>query len=338
MGALFFVGLTITTITVFGCIAAGIGLWIAWCLGWSKRNLVGDRSDSLLTRTPYEKPAWSLFECLLMFGLMITFGAFLQSFAIRQAASAKQQVSAANSVTESAPSPNDSTATSPPDATSTATTADKSKEATTALPLRTRMRIVFLANAAALCATLLWLLGVLRLSPSQLGLIPTRKTLRQGLVATIWILTPVLLVNLIVVQFVKYEHSVMDLLSDENAFATYLALMLSTAVLTPVFEELLFRGLLQGGLQRFADQREYDAPGTTWNPRSVWPVALASILFALAHFGQGAAPIPLFLLSIGLGFLYQSCGSLVPCILVHMLLNGTTLTMEYCRANAELPV
>ncbi|MEL6105946.1 MAG: CPBP family intramembrane glutamic endopeptidase [Planctomycetota bacterium] len=334
MGALFLVGLATTTIAVFGCIVTGVGLWTAWCFGWLNRNLVGDRSESLLSRTPYEKPQWTLFECLLMFGLMLTFGGFFQSFAIRKA-NVEQGIVA----TEESANDTGRAASSEPDSEDAESNAvQDAKQPSSGLPLRTRLRIAFLANACALCGTFLWLVGILRLSPKQLGVIPSRTTIRQGLVATIWILTPVMLMNLIVVQFVKYEHSVIDLLSDENAFATYLSLMLSTALLTPIFEEVLFRGLLQGGLQRVADQDAYHAPGSTWSPRSIWPIALTSVLFALAHVGQGAAPIPLFLLSIGLGFLYQSSGSIIPCIIVHMLLNGTTLTMEYCRTNAELPI
>ncbi len=71
-------------------------------------------------------------------------------------------------------------------------------------------------------------------------------------------------------------------------------------------------------------------------PKTAWPVYVTSALFALMHFGQGAAPIPLFFLSLGLGFLYQRTGRLFPAIVVHMLLNGATLCMEFCRVNSAL--
>ena len=62
-----------------------------------------------------------------------------------------------------------------------------------------------------------------------------------------------------------------------------------------------------------------------WEPVSYWPLIAASLIFALMHLGQGAAPIPLFLLSVGLGYLYRQTGSLIPCIVLHMILNSITL-------------
>lgn len=52
------------------------------------------------------------------------------------------------------------------------------------------------------------------------------------------------------------------------------------------------------------------------------PIILSSILFALAHFGQGPAPIPLFFLSMGFGFIYQRTHRIWPSIVAHMLVNG----------------
>ena len=62
-------------------------------------------------------------------------------------------------------------------------------------------------------------------------------------------------------------------------------------------------------------------------PRGLVPVLLSSSLFALAHLGQGAAPTPLFFLAIGLGYLYRRTHRLLPCILVHMLINATSMAM-----------
>ena len=51
------------------------------------------------------------------------------------------------------------------------------------------------------------------------------------------------------------------------------------------------------------------------------------MLFALAHLGQGANPISLFFLAIGLGYLYQRTHRIVPCIMVHMLFNAFSMTL-----------
>ncbi|MFC1759017.1 lysostaphin resistance A-like protein [Planctomycetota bacterium] len=52
------------------------------------------------------------------------------------------------------------------------------------------------------------------------------------------------------------------------------------------------------------------------------PIVVASLLFSLAHFGQGTAPIPLFFLSLGLGFIYQRTHRIWPSVVTHMLVNG----------------
>ena len=52
-----------------------------------------------------------------------------------------------------------------------------------------------------------------------------------------------------------------------------------------------------------------------------WPILVSSACFALIHWGQGLAPIPLFVLALGLGYLFRQTGSLIACITVHFLLN-----------------
>ena len=71
-------------------------------------------------------------------------------------------------------------------------------------------------------------------------------------------------------------------------------------------------------------------------------IVITSLFFAMMHLGQGLAPIPLFGLSILLGYLYQRTGSLMPCIGLHMLNNGYSvfwLTMQilFGDPSAELP-
>ena len=59
----------------------------------------------------------------------------------------------------------------------------------------------------------------------------------------------------------------------------------------------------------------------------VVPICISSLVFALMHYGHGLAPIPLFVLALGLGYLYQRTGRLLPCILIHMLFNGTAMAL-----------
>jgi hypothetical protein len=62
-------------------------------------------------------------------------------------------------------------------------------------------------------------------------------------------------------------------------------------------------------------------------PRAWWPMFASSALFAMAHWGQGPAPVSLFALALGLGFLFRQTGRIWPSIFVHMVLNGYSITM-----------
>ncbi len=65
-----------------------------------------------------------------------------------------------------------------------------------------------------------------------------------------------------------------------------------------------------------------DAESSDERPILWIPILVTSSLFALAHLGHGPDWIPLFFLAMGLGYLYQRTGRILPCIVVHMLVNG----------------
>jgi hypothetical protein len=58
---------------------------------------------------------------------------------------------------------------------------------------------------------------------------------------------------------------------------------------------------------------------------ATWPLLVSSGLFAMAHYNHGPDPIPLFFLAVGLGYLYQRTHRVLPCIVVHFLVNATTM-------------
>jgi len=55
------------------------------------------------------------------------------------------------------------------------------------------------------------------------------------------------------------------------------------------------------------------------------PIVVSAAIFAAMHASHGPDPIPLFVLALGLGYLYQRTHRLLPCIVLHALLNATTL-------------
>ncbi len=66
-----------------------------------------------------------------------------------------------------------------------------------------------------------------------------------------------------------------------------------------------------------------------------WPIVVSGVLFALMHASHGPDPIPLFLLALGLGYLYQRTHRILPSIIVHLLLNACSLAalmIEICNA------
>lgn len=58
-----------------------------------------------------------------------------------------------------------------------------------------------------------------------------------------------------------------------------------------------------------------------------WPLWVTSGIFALMHISQGAAPIPLFFFSVAVGYVYRRTGRIFPCWVMHVLLNGFSMTM-----------
>jgi membrane protease YdiL (CAAX protease family) len=59
------------------------------------------------------------------------------------------------------------------------------------------------------------------------------------------------------------------------------------------------------------------------------PILFSSVLFGLAHFGHGPAPITLTVLALALGYLYQRTHSIVPVIVVHSLFNSVSMLLFY---------
>lgn len=160
-------------------------------------------------------------------------------------------------------------------------------------------------------------------------------------------------------QVIESHHPLLELLKAHPDPRYFAAAAFMAVLVAPVAEEFLFRVLLQGWLERafratsWGDHLVHGervrvpshnlpleaaaggAPSettasTTEIPQSsepiVWrPILVSSFCFALAHWNHGPDPIPLFVLAMGLGYLYQRTGRLAPCIVLHLLLNLCSL-------------
>ena len=59
---------------------------------------------------------------------------------------------------------------------------------------------------------------------------------------------------------------------------------------------------------------------------------IVSLIFAALHGAVWPTPIPIFFLSLGLGFLYQRTGGILAPIALHMTFNGVSTTMMFLVA------
>lgn len=143
------------------------------------------------------------------------------------------------------------------------------------------------------------------------GLFPDLRLTMAGLGL---VLVPLLALASALNQLVPYKHDVVDFLTlHRDPLAV--GLVIATAVVAaPLVEELFFRRILQGWLEK----RLPEADGAL-------AIALSAAAFALAHQGQGLAFVPLFPFGLVLGFIARRTGSIVPCILLHALFNAVSV-------------
>jgi membrane protease YdiL (CAAX protease family) len=110
-------------------------------------------------------------------------------------------------------------------------------------------------------------------------------------------------------EFELQKHQTLVELQNA-ATAVKIFLVFSTLFVVPVFEELLFRGLLQSTL-------------TAYLARPWASIALTSVVFAAMH--PMAHFFGIFALSCCLGYAYEKSGSLLRPIFIHILFNSTSV-------------
>ncbi len=105
------------------------------------------------------------------------------------------------------------------------------------------------------------------------------------------------------------SNPLLELVLSGDEFVPLFLLLITTVFIAPIFEELVFRGIL--------------LPVLVSKVGKISGVLLSALIFALAHLSVGELP-PLFVLGIGLGLMRLSSGRLFPCALMHSLWNGVT--------------
>ena len=102
--------------------------------------------------------------------------------------------------------------------------------------------------------------------------------------------------------------------SDSLYTGSLLSLVAASVVTAPILEELLVRGILYRNLKK-ALQNPYAA------------IVCASLLFGILH-GNLVQGLFAFLIGLYLNWVYEAEGSLLPAILTHAAVNGSTIFME----------
>lgn len=237
------------------------------------------------------------------------------------------------------------------------TPAPVSEDGAASLPNLVPMIVVnSAATLSAVAAVLAWA-GLQGISLRQMGLIPKWRDLFIGVAAVLMLIPPVLMLQGFLSTRFEYHHPLLEVLKEPQPLMTLAAMAISSTIIAPLTEEFFFRGLVQGWFGRWAEGRrrggtngaapqppvkatlvgEEASRDSDLNPystpeakshlvdrrsRSWWPIIASSLLFAAVHVGQGPAPISLFFLALGLGYLYRQTGRIWAGVILHMGLNG----------------
>ncbi len=120
-------------------------------------------------------------------------------------------------------------------------------------------------------------------------------------------------------------HDLLAALVETDSRASAFVILISALVLAPLFEEVIYRGLVQSALIAHFG---HDAR---------WPIILAAaLLFGVIHAGAAAWHVlpGLVVLGVLLGWLYERTGSLLAPVLVHMGFNLLNVAMALLLVDA----
>ncbi|MCC7083899.1 MAG: CPBP family intramembrane metalloprotease [Pirellulales bacterium] len=165
------------------------------------------------------------------------------------------------------------------------------------------------------------------------------------------------------VMKIRYDHPLIEAFQDRQDLTSMAILSAMAVIAAPLTEEFFFRVLLQGWLEAMEvravghardesvnnfpelgesirDLAGEPAPSVATPPVAGWaglpmgsvPILISSLLFASVHLGQGAAPAPLLVYALMLGFLYHRTHRLMPSLVAHFALNSTSMVMLFLAA------
>ncbi len=139
-----------------------------------------------------------------------------------------------------------------------------------------------------------------------------RNAIIQGIKGWLTIVPFVLLVSLIMNNLIENQNGsnpLLEIVLNNKNYFSFVILFVTTTILAPFFEEIIFRGIL--------------LPTLSKDFGIIWSIIVSAFIFALAHLSVGEMP-PLFVLGIGLGITRVASGNLLSAVIMHSLWNGVT--------------
>ena len=146
----------------------------------------------------------------------------------------------------------------------------------------------------------------------QFNFLPIKDSFFQGFKGFLMIIPFVLLVSLIMNLLIDNQNGsnpLLEIVLNNNNYFSFILLFLTTTLIAPLFEEVIFRGVLLPILSR-----EFGI---------ILGITISAFIFALAHLSISEIP-PLFILGLGLGITRLISGRLSSSVIMHSLWNGMT--------------
>jgi membrane protease YdiL (CAAX protease family) len=175
-----------------------------------------------------------------------------------------------------------------------------------------------------------------------------RPEIQKGLRGFVMITPIALIVSMLVSLLRPYEHPTLNDVQSAPELGVLVSRWLDATVLTSFSEEFCFRGLLLawlvglyppylmsaargletlvlGELRHGSNVVDAESDDPHSHAAAWFAILVMALFFGAAHFGQGLAPIPLYLFAVFLGWVFLKSKSLWPCMIVHFLFNGYSL-------------
>jgi membrane protease YdiL (CAAX protease family) len=112
-------------------------------------------------------------------------------------------------------------------------------------------------------------------------------------------------------DFKMEQHREIEFLTKHQQLPLMISVLFSAVIISPIFEEMIFRGLLQSMLRSFT--------------KKAWlSIIITSVFFVSTHKNLEHWPA-LFVLSVGMGYSYEKSGSLFRPIFIHAFFNAVNI-------------